>query len=64
MPDNLAASTAELERLLKLIMKETDPVKYDQLGSEIWRVLTERELLIKEMSQPINQVPEPSQRVA
>ena len=45
MPDPLADSTAVLERLLDQIMKETDPVKYDELGAEIWRILSERERL-------------------
>ncbi len=37
MSDNLADSTARLEQLVAQIMKETDPVKYDEIGSEIWR---------------------------
>ena len=45
MSADLANSTANLERLLDQIMKETDPVKYDELGPEIWRVLIERERL-------------------
>ena len=28
---------------LRLIMKEEDPLKFDKLGEEIWRVLDERE---------------------
>ena len=32
MSDNLADSTARLERLVAQIMKETDPVKYDEIG--------------------------------
>jgi hypothetical protein len=42
MPDAFADSTARLERLLEQIMRETDPIKYDDLGAEIWRVLHER----------------------
>jgi hypothetical protein len=40
-----ADSTARLERLLEQIMRETDPIKYDELGAEIWRVLHERDRL-------------------
>lgn len=43
MSEPLADSSARLELLLEQIMKETDPVKYDQLGAEIWRVLRERD---------------------
>jgi hypothetical protein len=43
MSDPLADSNARLKRLLELTLKETDPVKYDDLGAEIWRVLSERE---------------------
>jgi len=52
MSDNLADSTARLEQLVKRIMKETDPVKYDQLGAEIWRILRQRERLMKQTSPP------------
>jgi hypothetical protein len=45
MPDAFAQSTARLEQLVREIMKETDPVLYDKLGEEIWRVLAERERL-------------------
>ena len=41
--ENLAVLTARLEQLVTQIMNETDPVKYDLLGSEIWRVLGELE---------------------
>jgi hypothetical protein len=41
--DRLAKSTMLLEQLLRQIMNETDPEKYDELGAEIWRVLRERE---------------------
>ena len=37
--------TARLERLLRQVMTETDPVKCDELAAEIWRVLEERDLL-------------------
>ena len=50
MSDNLADSTARLEQLVARIMKETDPVKYDEIGSEIWRALSERERLMKQKS--------------
>jgi hypothetical protein len=43
MPDALAASALILQRLVKQVMKERDPVKYDQLAAEIRRVLEERE---------------------
>jgi hypothetical protein len=45
MSDPLADLNARLKRLLEQTMKETDPVKYDDLGAEIWRVLSEREYL-------------------
>ena len=45
MPDAFAESTARLESLLRQAMKETDPVKCDELAAEIWRVLHERDLL-------------------
>jgi hypothetical protein len=43
MPDPLADLNARLGELLRQIMKETDPEKYDELGAEIWRILSERE---------------------
>jgi hypothetical protein len=43
MSDNIENSNARLEKLLKRIMKEKDPVKYDELCSELWLVLDERE---------------------
>ena len=55
MSDNLADSTARLEQLVERIMKETDPVKYDEIGSEIWRALSERERLMKQTSPPVKQ---------
>ena len=59
MFDNLADSTARLQQLIALIMKETDQVKYDELASEIWRVLSERERLVKEVSPLVKQSGEP-----
>jgi hypothetical protein len=55
MSDNLADSAARLERLVARIMKETDPVKYDELGAEIWRALSERERLMKQASPRVKQ---------
>jgi len=48
MFDDVANSTAQLERLVKLIMSESDPVKFDELGAEIWRVLDERAKLLSD----------------
>jgi hypothetical protein len=48
MSDNLDDSTAHLKQLVERIMKETDPVKYDEIACEIWRALSERERLMKE----------------
>ncbi len=48
--DRLAKSTMLLEQLLREIMNETDPEKYDELGAEIWRVLHERETLTDQSS--------------
>jgi hypothetical protein len=45
MPDRLAELNMRLGQLLRQIMKESDPAKYDELGAEIWRVLSERERL-------------------
>jgi len=45
MPDRLAELDIRLGQLLREIMKETDSAKYDELGAEIWRVLSERERL-------------------
>lgn len=45
LPDSLADLNARLGELLRQIMKETDPEKYDELGAEIWRVLGARERL-------------------
>ena len=48
MFDDVANSTAQLERLVKLILSESDPVKFDELGAEIWRVLDERAKLLSD----------------
>lgn len=64
MADNLAESTAKLERLVAQIMKESDPSKYDELGSEIWRVLEERERLLKPAPTPESQGSEPGHKNA
>ena len=55
MSDNLADSNAKLGRLVEQIMKETDPVKYDEIGCEIWRALSERERLMKRKYPPEKQ---------
>jgi len=55
MPDPLADLNARLGDLLRQIMKETDPEKYDELGAEIWRVLSERERLAGGPSLPDTQ---------
>jgi hypothetical protein len=53
VPDNLTQSTARLERLVSEIMKETDPLRYDELGDEIWQALGERERLVKQNPQTV-----------
>ncbi len=53
MSDNFAASTTRLKCLIKLIMEEDDPVKYDELGAAIWQVLEEREHLTEPVPAPI-----------
>jgi hypothetical protein len=52
MSDRLAELSTRLEQLLRQIMKETDPANYDELGAEIWRVLSERERLTSKPSLP------------
>jgi hypothetical protein len=52
MPDPLADLNTRLGELLRQIMKETDPEKYDELGAEIWRILSERERLAGPPSLP------------
>ena len=43
MSETRPDSITLLERLVRRIMKEEDPVKFDELGEEIWQVLDERE---------------------
>ena len=43
MCENRADSIRLLERLARQIMKEEDPLKFDELGEKILRVLDERE---------------------
>ena len=50
MSDPLAESNARLKRLLEQTLRETDPVKYDDLGAEISRELSERERLASQPS--------------
>ena len=38
-------------------MKETDPVEYDKLGAEIWRVLREQERLSDSLRQTVSSAP-------
>jgi hypothetical protein len=52
MRDPLVDSNTRLRQLLQQIMKETDPAKYDELGDEIWRALSERERLVGQESLP------------
>lgn len=44
MPE-MADLAADLQRLLRLIMQETDPDRYDELARKIWLILDERERL-------------------
>lgn len=46
MSEHLANSNARLEKILTQIMKEQDPLKYDALCAELWRVLDDRESVI------------------
>ena len=36
-------SISQLERLVRQIMKEDDPLQFDELGAKIWQVIIERE---------------------
>ena len=45
MSDKIGDSNARLENLVRRIMKEKDPVEFDELCSELWLVLDERESL-------------------
>lgn len=46
MSKPLSDVDSRLAQLIQQIMKETDPARYDELGDEIWRVLSERERLV------------------
>jgi hypothetical protein len=59
VPDNLEQLTARLGQLVSEIMKETDPVRYDELGDEIWTVLRERERLMKQNPQSVTSCGDP-----
>ena len=52
MCENRADSIRRLERLVRQIMKEEDPMKVDELGEEIWRVIDERERIAATPSSP------------
>ena len=57
MSEPLSDVDSRLGRLIQQIMKETDPARYDELGDEIWRVLSERERLVNNPSatnRPVN----------
>jgi hypothetical protein len=45
MSDNIE-NNSRLEKLLRRIMKEKDPVEFDELCSVLWLVLNEREGLM------------------
>jgi hypothetical protein len=45
MSDEIGISNARLEKLVRQIMKGKDPVEFDELCSELWVVLDERESL-------------------
>ena len=45
MSDEIGTSDARLENLVRKIMKERDPVEFDELCSELWVVLDERNSL-------------------
>jgi hypothetical protein len=47
MSDDLGTSDARLEKLVRQIMKEKDPAEFDELCSELWVVLDERESLTR-----------------
>jgi hypothetical protein len=57
MADHLADLTKHLARLLQQTMKETDPVEYDKLGAEIWRVLREQERVSDSRRQTVSSAP-------
>jgi len=64
VPDTLTELTARLERLVSEIMKETDRVRYDALGNEIWQNLGERERLMKQTPQPAMRSSAPPEKIA
>ena len=45
MTDAFADSRARLEQLVKQVLEEEDSAKSNELASEIWRVLHERDRL-------------------
>jgi hypothetical protein len=47
----LADTTARLQRLLEVVMMETDQAKFDELSEQIWRVLEERERIKEVLSE-------------
>jgi hypothetical protein len=49
MPDKLAEVDHKLADLVQRTMTETDPAQYDELCTEILRVLSEREQIQKKM---------------
>jgi len=57
MADHLADLNRHLARLLQQSMKETDPLKYDKLGAEIWQVLREQERLSDSGRQTVSVLP-------
>jgi len=46
MCDNIGDFNARLEKLVRRIMKEKNPVEFDELCSELWMVLNEPESLM------------------
>jgi hypothetical protein len=50
MPANPADAIATLEKLVRRIIQESDPLKYDTLGSEIWAGLDKLERLRTHLS--------------
>jgi hypothetical protein len=57
MPDDLGDLNKHLARLLRQTMKETDPLEYDKLGTEIWQVLHEQERLSDSGRQTVSVLP-------
>jgi hypothetical protein len=57
MSEPLSDVDSRLGQLIQQIMKETDRARYDDLGDEIWRVLSERERVVNNPSptnRPVN----------